>query len=312
MWLQGGYRKPVNRTYLNRAIIGGGVLVLLIYALLPETMRFSRAVVVVGTVWALLAVNVLRTLLSKAHLIDVDARRLSQRIAIVGGPQETERVLNMVQSINTPREFVGLIMTQPAENENYLSIGRVEDLHELLTIYQINEVIFCARDIPADQIIDWMGRLQDMQIEYKIAPEDSLSLIGSNSIFTAEDLYTIPLQPVYQRRNRSLKRCFDFLTALLLLVGVPLDIWFVKEKGQFVRNIFDVLLGRKSWVGIRSTAQGSASQLLHGVLSPADAYPNSSFSPEMVARTEELYVKNYCLRNDMTILVKGFRKLGNC
>ena len=312
MWLQGGYRKPVNRTYLNRAIIGGGVLVLLIYALLPETMRFSRAVVVVGTVWALLAVNVLRTLLSKAHLIDVDARRLSQRIAIVGGPQETERVLNMVQSINTPREFVGLIMTQPAENENYLSIGRVEDLHELLTIYQINEVIFCARDIPADQIIDWMGRLQDMQIEYKIAPEDSLSLIGSNSIFTAEDLYTIPLQPVYQQRNRRVKRCFDFSTALLLLVCLPLDIWFVKEKGQFVRNIFDVLLGRKSWVGIRSTAQGSASQLLHGVLSPADAYPNSSFSPEMVARTEELYVKNYCLRNDMTILAKGFRKLGNC
>ena len=312
VWIRGGYRKPVNRSLLNRGIIAGGVLVLLIYALLPETMRFSRAVVIMGTVWALVAVNVLRVLLSKARLIDVEARRLSQRIAIVGGPQETERVLNMVQSINTPREFVGLIMTQPIDNEKHLCIGRIEDLPELLTIYQINEVIFCSRDIPADQIIDWMGRLQDMQIEYKIAPEDSLSLIGSNSIFTTEDLYTIPLQPVYQQRNRRVKRLFDVLSAVVLLLLPPLDIWLVEKKGSFVGNICDVLLGRKSWVGIASTAQGSASQLRPGVLSPADAYPNCTFSPEMVARTEELYVRNYRLRNDLTILTKGFRKLGNC
>ena len=312
VWLRGGYRKPVNRSLLNRGIIGGGVLVLLIYALLPETMRFSRAVVIMGTVWALVAVNVLRSLLSKAHLIDLDARRLSQRIAIVGGPEETERVLNMVQSINTPREFVGLVMTQPVDTENHLCIGRVEDLSELIAIYQINEVIFCSRDIPADQIIDWMGRLQDMQIEYKIAPEDSLSLIGSNAIFTTEDLYTIPLQPVYLPRNRRVKRSFDMVSAFLLSLLLPVDIWFVENKGAFVRNLFDVLLGRKSWVGVTAAAQASGSQLRPGVLSPADAYPNSTFSPEIAARTEELYVRNYQVRNDLTILTKGFRKLGNC
>jgi len=237
---------------------------------------------------------------------------LSQRIAIVGGPEETERVLNMVQSINTPREFVGLVMTQPVDTENHLCIGRVEDLSELIAIYQINEVIFCSRDIPADQIIDWMGRLQDMQIEYKIAPEDSLSLIGSNAIFTTEDLYTIPLQPVYLPRNRRVKRSFDMVSAFLLSLLLPVDIWFVENKGAFVRNLFDVLLGRKSWVGVTAAAQASGSQLRPGVLSPADAYPNSTFSPEIAARTEELYVRNYQVRNDLTILTKGFRKLGNC
>ena len=311
VWIRGGYRKPVNRSLLNRGIILGGVVVLLIYALLPETMRFSRAVVVMGIVWALIAVNVLRFLLAKAHLIDLEARRLSQRIAIVGGPEETDRVLNMVQSINTPREFVGLVMTQPAENKNPIVIGNVTDLSELVTIYQINEVIFCARDIPADQIIDWMNRLQDKQLEYKIAPEDSSSLIGSNSIFTAEDLYTIPLQPLYQPRNRRVKRLLDIAVALVLLLLLPLDIWMVDEKGSFVKNIFDVLLGRKSWVGVHDSTQGTVNQLLPGVLYPADAYPNSQFSPEMVARTEELYLRNYLCRNDLSIIVRGFRKLGN-
>ena len=311
MWLQGGYRKPVNRTLLNCGIVGGGVLVLLIYALLPETMRFSRAVVVMGTVWALVAVNLLRVVLSKARLIDVETHRLSQRIAIVGGPQETERVLNMVQSINTPREFVGLVMTQPVDNESHLCIGSVEDLSELIAIYQINEVIFCSRDISAERIIDWMNRLQNLQIEYKIAPEDSLSLIGSNSIFTTEDLYTIPLQPVYQSNNRRVKRTFDVVTALLLLLFLAVDIWFVENKGGFVRNLFEVLMGRKSWVGVTTTAQATGLQLRPGVLSPADAYPNSTFSKEMIARTEELYVRNYRVRNDLTIVTKGFRKLGN-
>ena len=311
MWLQGGYRKPVNRTLLNCGIVGGGVLVLLIYALLPETMRFSRAVVVMGTVWALVAVNLLRVVLSKARLIDVETHRLSQRIAIVGGPQETERVLNMVQSINTPREFVGLVMTQPVDNESHLCIGSVEDLSELIAIYQINEVIFCSRDISAERIIDWMNRLQNLQIEYKIAPEDSLSLIGSNSIFTTEDLYTIPLQPVYQSNNRRVKRTFDIVAAFLLLLFLAVDIWFVEKKGGFVRNLFEVLMGRKSWVGVTTTAQATGLQLRPGVLSPADAYPNSTFSKEMIARTEELYVRNYRVRNDLTIVTKGFRKLGN-
>ena len=311
VWLSGGYRKPVKRSLLNRGIIIGGVVVLLIYALLPETMRFSRAVVIIGAVWALFVVNVIRYLLSRWKLIEEDHHRLNQRIAIVGGQQETERVLGMVQSMNEPREFVGLIMTEHLDNENRMCIGEVADLSELLTIYQINEVIFCAHDIPADQIIDWMNRLQNTQAEFKIAPEDSSSLIGSNSIFTTEDLYTIPLQTVYQQRNRHVKRTFDIVTALFLLLFIWLDIWFVKQKGGFWHNIFAVLKGDKSWVGLRSSTSFAENIGISGVLHPADAYPNNTFSDEMVARLEELYARNYQVRNDFTILLKGFAKLGN-
>ena len=309
IWVSGGYRKPVNRALLNRGIIIGVVVILLIYALLPETMRFSRAVVVIGAVWALIAVNLLRYLLIRWHIVDADARRLRQRIAIVGGPEETDRVLNMVQSMNTPREFVGIVTTQPVGNENHLCIGSVEDLSELLTIYQINEVVFCARDIPADQIIGWMNRLQDKPVEFKIAPEDASSIIGSNAIFTADDLYTIPLQPIYQPHNRRRKRAFDIVASLLLLLLLPLDVWFVDHKGVFVRDIFAVLGGRKSWVGLRPESQSPEMLLPEGVLHPADAYPDCVFSEEMLARTEELYVRNYRVRNDMTILMRGLRRI---
>lgn len=310
VWISGGYRKPVKRTQLNKGIVAGTVVILLIYALLPETMRFSRAVVVIGAVWALFVVNALRYLLAKMKLVDVDNHRLNQRIAIVGGLQETERVLGMVQSMNEPREFVGLIMTEHPDSENRLLIGDVTNLSELLTIYQINEVIFCARDIPADQIIDWMNRLQDTQVEFKIAPEDSSSLIGSNAIFTTEDLYTIPLQTVYQLHSRRKKRAYDIIASVVLLLFLVVDIWFVERKGGFVRNLFSVLKGSKSWVGLRETASESDVLLHPGVLYPADAYPNSDFSEEMTRRLEEIYVRNYQVRNDLTIMAKGFMQMG--
>ena len=307
IWISGGYRKPVNRSKLNRGIVAGTVVILLIYALLPETMRFSRAVVVMGAVWALFVVNLLRQLLVRARLLDLDTRRLRQRIAIVGGEEETARVLGMVQSMNVPREFVGLVMTQPVENANSLVIGCLDDLSELITIYQVNEVIFCASDIPADQIIGWMNRLQDRPVEFKIAPEDASSIIGSNTIFTVDDLYTIPLQPVYQPQNRRRKRAFDIAASLLLILFLPVDIWFVDNKGTFVRSLFAVLSGKKSWVGLRPESQTGEGSLPLGVLHPADAYPDCVFSEEMLARTEELYVRDYRVWNDVTIVARGWR-----
>lgn len=308
IWFNGGYRKPVNRTLLNRGIVVGAVIILLIYALLPETMRFSRAVVVIGAAWALISVNALRYLFAKAGLIDINNRTKNQRIAIVGGQEECVRILNLVQSMNTPREFVGLVTTEPSEVSHSLCIGQIADLPELLNIYHINEVIFSGRDIPADQIIDWMNRLQDRQLGYKIAPEDSLSLIGSNSIFTTEDLYTVPIKSVYQKKYRRQKRFFDVITALLLLLFLVIDIWFVQDKKKFVRDIFDVLLGRKSWVGVYDDTQVDH-PLRPGVLHPIDAYPDSHFSPEMVARAEEMYARNYSVYNDLAVLVGGFSKL---
>ena len=311
IWLSGGYQKPVNRQKLNRGIIAGTVVILLIYALLPETARFSRAVVVMGAVWSLFAVNTLRSLLAKWKLIEMDTRRTSQRVAIVGGPEECERVLGMVQSMNVPREFVGIVTTEPVQNENHLCVGQLSDLSDLLTIYQINEVIFCAKDIPADQIISWMNRLQDRQLEFKIAPEDSLSLIGSNSIFTSDELYALPLQSIYQKRCRRQKRTFDVVSSVVLLLLFVFDIWFVERKGGFVRNLFDVLFGRKSWVGLRLTVSESEKPLAPSVLHPADAYPNNAFSDEMLVRLEEIYARDYSVRNDLGIMTKSFGKLGS-
>ena len=93
---------------------------------------------------------------------------------------------------------------------------------------------------------------------------------------------------------------------------LPVDIWFVQDKGGFVRNLFAVLAGKKSWVGCSDASTPAAAHLKPGVLRPADAFPNNTFSPEMIATAEQLYTQDYAVRQDLLTLVKGFRNLGRC
>lgn len=172
------------------------------------------------------------------------------------------------------------------------------------------EVVFCGHDLSSGQIIAWMSRLQHTQADFKIAPEDSLLLIGGSSIFSLEDRCTLPANLLGDRRNLRRKRVFDVLSSLAMLLLLPADIWFVKDKGGFVRNMFAVISGKRTWVGLRDCGKNGVPSLPQGVLFPDDIYSNNSFSKEMVDRIEELYARDYSVGNDFRIMVKSFSRLG--
>jgi GT2 family glycosyltransferase len=307
-----GYRKPIKMQNVNKGIFVGTVVILLVYALLPETMRYSRAVVLFGAMWSVMVINLIRYVLRRlplgARYFDHQGLR---RVAVVGGPEETERVLSMVRMMGENSEFTGTVLTSSADEPSQAHIGRVDQLPDLIRLYRLNEVIFCAKDVPSDQIIDWMGRLQEFQVEYRIAPEDSRSVIGSNSIFSTADFYTIPVQTIVQKQNLRSKRLLDATAALLLLLLLWADIWFVKDKQGFIKNIFSVLAGKKSWVGCHAESRNpAAARLKPGVLHPEDAFPECTFSDEMLELAETLYTRDYSIRLDMTTIWKGFSRLG--
>lgn len=307
-----GYRKPVKLNNVNKGIAIGTVVILLVYALLPETLRFSRAVVLFSAMWTVIVINLMRYVIRKLHLKgDYFDNQSSRRIAVVGSAEETERVLNLVQMMDTKCDFAGVVLTQEVEQPKSVVIGNLSQIADLIALYHLNEVIFCSKDIPAEQIIDWMTKLQAFQVEYKIAPEDSLSVIGSNSIFSSEDLYTIPVHTIVQKSSRRNKRLFDVGTALVLLLLLIVDVWFVNDKGGFVRNLFAVLVGKKSWVGCQKVENSPAATTLRpGVLFPSDAFKNREFSEEMIALADQLYTRDYKVRVDFATLLNGFRNLG--
>ena len=303
-----GYRKPIRIASVNKGVLIGTVAILLVYALLPETLRFSRAVVLLGSMWTVIIVNLIRYFIGRLHIKGYAfAGQDYRRIAVIGEPDEAQRVLDMMRMTDSKCDFSGIITLKNQSPYTAPLIGCMEHVPDLIPLYRLNEIVFCARDLSSEQIIDWMGRLQSFQVEYKIAPENSAAVIGSNSIFSTEDIYTIPVHSIVQKENRSKKRAFDICSALILLVLLPLDIWFVRDKGGFVRNIFQVLAGKKSWVGC-STKEHSL--LRPGVLHPVDAFEDHNFSEEMIALADNLYTRDYKVKVDMMTMLKGFRWMG--
>ena len=181
-----------------------------------------------------------------------------------------------------------------------------------ISIYKIDEVVFCSKSIPQQLIIDKMTELQYTHVDFRIAPPESLSIIGSNSIITFGDIYMLNINSISRPDNRRSKFLLDLVLSLFFLGILPIGILIVKRPHYFVRNIFQVLFGVKSWVGYYPGNSGGAQLpgIRKGVLSPADSVHLSSSSPEIYDHLNILYANDYRITTDLGIIWKGFRRLG--
>ena len=98
--------------------------------------------------------------------------------------------------------------------------------------------------------------------------------------------------------------------SLGLLLTAPVLVWFALEKAGFLRNCLRVLVGSRTWVGLRHA--DASRRTTPAVLSPADsADATAAPLPEATRRRLELlYAKDYTPSTDLNILVRRFRWLG--
>jgi len=174
-------------------------------------------------------------------------------------------------------------------------------------------VIFCSKSMTHQVIIDQMSALQDLRVDYKIAPEDSLSIIGSNSINTAGDLYTVNINAITNVENKRNKRLLDLASCLVFIIILPLLIFLVSHPFGFTRNIFLVLVSSRSWVSYIRDEQYEIERLPHirkGILNPMDAFGPDKISEELKQRLNFIYARDYSTNTDLNIIVKGYRHLG--
>ncbi|MBN2635935.1 MAG: glycosyltransferase [Prolixibacteraceae bacterium] len=307
----GGYKTPVNLYKIIRGLIWGSVAILLVYSLVDEKYRFSRALILLGSGWAIFILILFRLLL---HGIKIKRYRLNikqtKRIAIVGHSNEASRVKQILENAPVKIEMAGFIgVDKNDNNQNY--IGEIGQLYEIIRINRIDEIIFCAESISSGEIIKAMLELTQLDVDYKIAPPQSLSIIGSNSIHTAGELYVVNVNAISKTSNKRKKRLFDFGIATLLLITLPVNIWILKNKATYISNIFNVLVGNKTWISYISIN----SEIIHlpklkpGILNPAELFTEIKLDNEKINQLNMMYAKDYNLLNDSLILMKGWRNL---
>lgn len=310
-YLSGGYDKPISLLRILRGVLIGTGIILIGYSLLPEAYRFSRALILLGTGWVMVSYLISRASL---HFIGIKSFNLnpdkSKRIAIIGKQEEFERVNELLKQTNIHTSFLGFVSADDKGNNNNHYVGTVSQIEEVIKIHKINEVIFCSRDISSHDIIHYMHTLISADVDFKIAPPESMSIIGSNSIDTAGDLYIIDVNSISKPKNKRNKRMFDVLSSLLFIALSPILIVFQNNKIGYIKNIFSVLFHLKSWVGYGNDVDEHLPKLNPSVLSPADALKNNTITKDTRTRLNLTYSKDYKIENDLNIVWKCWRLLG--
>ncbi|MFN5793797.1 MAG: glycosyltransferase family 2 protein, partial [Bacteroidota bacterium] len=203
VWFWGGYDKPISIFKILKGFLVGTLLLLVIYALLPENYRFSRGLIVLGSLTASSIVVGIRYVLNLLGLNDYKLEsKTSKKIVIIGNFEEAERVKNIiVKSNNNQTSFYFLSPDNKEEKEKNF-IGSITQLKEIIEVFKVNEVIFCAKDLSSSQIISNMLWVDNQKIEYKIAPPESLFIIGSNSINSQGELYVVEINSIGKESSR--------------------------------------------------------------------------------------------------------------
>ena len=301
-YFSGGYDQPVRIRKLVRGLLIGTVLLAAVYGFLPLELRSSRTLLVLGAVWAVVATVGLRTL---THFFRYGNFGVGQtqrhNLAIVGSADESERVRRLLERAGSGANYIGTVAAKTEEDAGR-TLGRLDRLRRLVQIYQLDELIFCAADVPNRHIIAWMNELGP-SITYRIVQPGGTSIIGSHSKNSRGELYTIEVRyQLDQDTARREKRLFDLSICIFALLLLPL-LAFLKNGRRLLQHLPSVLLGRRTWVGY-AYAELKLPELRPAVWSVAAGLPTDEPTRR---RLDFLYARDWRVASDWRVVVRVFK-----
>jgi GT2 family glycosyltransferase len=247
-WLTGAYDRPQKLFAASKGILWGTLIILTIYALLPLDFRFSRAIILLSALWSILSVQGIRLFINLLDKNFIPQLQKKKRIAVIGLPQESDRVINILNDSSIEYQLAGLVSPQKSIMHPS-QVANIDQLKEFVRVNDVNEVIFCSLDISSQEIIKNMLILSNTGVDYKIAPPESFSIIGSNSINALGELYTPDFKAINMPASRRNKRLFDLCASLVILLTAPIWFFIFKKTIGLLLNATKVLVGQRTWIG---------------------------------------------------------------
>jgi GT2 family glycosyltransferase len=306
--LSGGYNKPVKPQRAFRGILIGTIFILMAYALLPENLRYSRMLIIIGGVWAMFASLLVRGILSLLNLSSLKIKFVegNKKILVVANNKESERIEEILHHAEIKSELVGRITI---EEESQESIGNIEQLEEVVRVNKIDEIVFGSESLDSEQIMQHMLKFSNQNVDFKIAPPQSFSIIGSNSINTAGELYTVNIESIGKPINRFKKRVFDVVAGIVILILSPVLI-FATKRGFYNRLLY-VIVGKRTWIGYLSkdTNIENLPKLQKSILQLPFHGLSGTFTDVNLSKINITYAKNYKVSTDFKILVQNLRNI---
>lgn len=311
LWLLGQYDARNRLTAAAAGVIMGTFSLLIVYALLPETMRTSRMMILSGSAVALI-VSILTGYIA-GLLKDPKRQGLSQlSTGIVAGKEGGMRLAELIINADSASREIHFISPEKTTSDPFFS-GSLETLPGMVRTLNIGEVIYSSQDLPMKEIIKSMTSMQKT-VTFRIGGDESLSVIGSHSKNLPGELYSLDIgYRISEPLQRRLKRMLDVLLSLAALPVMPLLFVVGGLKAEILPNVFYVLAGKFTWLGYGGDP-GDFSFL--PVLRPAVIpYPLTGKRIDYLAdhfKNENIrYAREYSIWEDIRLFMANINQMSN-
>ncbi len=175
-YFSGLYDHGFKQSRLNKSTLTAVLVILTVYSLLPEHLRFSRGILLFGSLLSFILITIIRRLLLKWKIIAIAAEsgEISQTI-IAGTLEEFIAVSDVIEKANKKERILGRIETDDLIDTK--TIGSFNDLNEVLDLYPIKEIIFCEGKLSFKKIIETVAHIPD-RVRIKFFAKGSHAIIG--------------------------------------------------------------------------------------------------------------------------------------
>ena len=311
--LSGAYHRHWRIRGFFRSWFTAALVLLVAYSLMSENMRFSRAIILLGAGWGLLTLLPARLLMAKSGWMNYPAgKEKNRRIVSVGSRNQNQKVREILVQQGNRSQWLGSVVLHE-EDETGDTLGTLTQLPEIVRINRVDEVVYCAEDVPTGEMIRSMVQVSSQSLRFRIYNSREGFFIASHSANDTGDLILFDINAISMPENRRSKRMFDVTISTLGFILSPFLLPFIKSKKNYLSNIFEVLKGNKTWVGYsveEAETDIELPVLLPGVLSCVDRTTELEDLAD-VKKINTLYAKDYRIWNDLEIICRNISKLGN-
>lgn len=309
-YFSGAYDRPVLFINMIKGLAFGTGFILILYALLPKDYQFSRLFILTGAPLLLGYFFFSRWFLNRLFPnLRLKKSIQERKILVVGDHEEFIRVKQVLMHLNYKSEFLHHVSASVQKEKG--AIGNIQQLDEIAKIHNANEIIFCAKDTTAEQIISWMSQISESNIAFKIAQPESTFIIGSDSIDHPGELYLMNINAISEPRHVRAKRSLDLFASSLLLLFFPIILIINNLRFSVFKNIILVFVGHKTLVGYAGEAHATRQLpfIKKGILSPLQKNECQMNIPfQDIEKINLIYAKDYNWTKDFLIV---FHNLGH-
>jgi len=305
----GLYDRWYKWSELFRSSVVATIVLLAAYAMLPEQYRFSRAIILFGAMLAFALISLLRLILIQLNVLNSNKDRDEHTQTIIAGSaEEFEAAKQLLKDAGLKQRVLGRIAVHADDNDG---IGSVKNIKGLSSVIPFREIIFCQGRLSYAEIIEVIQQLPP-SINVKIHAHGTTSIIGSNSKDSSGEVVSqengFKLSDPY---NRRLKRLLDVSISIFSIITFPVHLIFVRKPLSFLKNCFQVLFARKTWIGY-AVPEKSLPSLYNAVIScngiPADK--KQALPKESLQMMDYWYARDYEPINDLKLIKRMYRSLG--